>query len=43
MSIKLEIDAEKSDGFEKAKVRTIAENANTLGFIDLGFIDKYFR
>ena len=37
VSIKLEIDAEKPDGFEKAKVRTIAENANTLGFIDKKF------
>jgi hypothetical protein len=31
VSIKLEIDAEKRDGFERSKVRTITENANTLG------------
>lgn len=35
--IKLEIDAEKSDGFDRAKVRTVMENANTLGFIDKNF------
>jgi len=37
VSIKLEIDAEKPDGFEKVKVRTIMENSNTLGFIDKNF------
>jgi uncharacterized protein len=37
VSIKLEIDAEKPDGFDKAKVRTVLENANTLGFVDKGF------
>lgn len=37
VSIKLEIDAEKPDGFEKSKVRTVLENANTLGFIDKQF------
>jgi predicted AAA+ superfamily ATPase len=37
VAIKLEIDAEKPDGFERAKVRTIMENANTLGFIDKNF------
>ena len=37
VSIKLEIDAEKPGGFERAKVRTIMENANTLGFIDKNF------
>lgn len=37
VSIKIEIDAEKPDGFEKAKVRTVLENANTLGFIDKSF------
>lgn len=37
VSIKLEIDAEKSTGFDKTKVRTVMENANTLGFIDKKF------
>ena len=37
VAIKLEIDAEKPDGFERSKVRTVTENANTLGFIDKKF------
>jgi len=37
VSIKLEIDAERSAGFDRAKVRTVTENANTLGFIDKQF------
>ena len=37
VSIKLEIDAEKPDGFDRSKVRTVTENANTLGFIDKKF------
>ena len=34
VSIKLEIDAEVPDGLDQGKVRTLIENANTLGFID---------
>lgn len=34
VSLKLEIDAEVPGGLDRAKVRTILENANTLGFID---------
>lgn len=34
VSIKLEIDAEVASGFDRAKVRTLVENATTLGFID---------
>jgi len=34
VSIKLEIDAEVPSGFDRAKVRTLVENATTLGFID---------
>lgn len=37
VAIKLEIDAERPDGFERSKVRTVTENANTLGFIDKKF------
>lgn len=37
VSIKLEIDAERPEGFDRSKVRTITENANTLGFIDKKF------
>ena len=37
VSIKLEIDAEKADGFDRSKVRTVSENANTLDFIDKDF------
>lgn len=37
VSIKLEIDAERPDGFERAKIRTVLENANTLGFVDKVF------
>ena len=32
--LKLEIDAEVSSGLDRAKVRTLLENATTLGFID---------
>ena len=34
VSLKLEIDAEVPSGLDKAKVRTLIENANTLGFIE---------
>lgn len=34
VSIRLEIDAEVTSGLDRAKVRTLIENANTLGFID---------
>ena len=34
VSLKLEIDAEVPNGLDRAKVRTILENATTLGFID---------
>ena len=34
VSLKLEIDAEVPTGLDRPKVRTLVENANTLGFID---------
>ena len=34
VSIKLEIDAEVAGGLDRSKVRTLIENATTLGFID---------
>lgn len=34
VTIRLEIDAEVPGGLDRAKVRTLLENANTLGFID---------
>jgi uncharacterized protein len=34
VEIRLEIDAEVPSGIDKSKVRTLTENANTLGFID---------
>jgi len=34
VSLKLEIDAEAPGGLDRAKVRTLLENATTLGFID---------
>ena len=34
VELKLEIDAEVPTGIDKAKARTLLENANTLGFID---------
>jgi len=34
VSLRLEIDAEVPTGLDRAKVRTLLENANTLGFID---------
>lgn len=34
VSLKLEIDAEAPNGLDRAKVRTLLENATTLGFID---------
>jgi uncharacterized protein len=37
VSLKFEIDAEVPDGIDRSKVRTILENANTLGFIDKNF------
>jgi hypothetical protein len=34
VSLRLEIDAEVPDGFDRAKVRTLIENAATLGFFE---------
>lgn len=34
VTLKLEIDAEVPPGLERAKVRTLIENANTLGCIE---------
>jgi len=34
VSLRLEIDAEVPSGLDRAKVRTLTENATTLGFID---------
>ena len=34
VSLKLEIDADVPAGLDRAKVRTLIENANTLGFIE---------
>ena len=34
VTLKLEIDAEVPSGLDRAKVRTLVENANTLGFIE---------
>ncbi len=34
VKLKLEIEAEVSTGLDRAKVRTLIENANTLGFIE---------
>ena len=34
VTLKLEIDAEVPGGLDRAKVRTLLENAATLGFID---------
>ena len=34
VSLRLEIDAEVTSGLDRAKVRTLLENAGTLGFID---------
>jgi predicted AAA+ superfamily ATPase len=34
VTLKLEIDAEVSQGLDRSKVRTLLENATTLGFID---------
>lgn len=34
LSLKLEIDAEVPSGLDRAKVRTLLENATTLSFID---------
>ena len=34
VSLKLEIDAEVATGLNRAQVRTLMENATTLGFID---------
>ncbi len=34
VSLKLEIDAEVPSGLDRSKVRTLIENANTLGFIE---------
>ena len=37
VTLKLEIDAEVPSGLDRAKVRTLIENANTLGFIETMF------
>lgn len=34
VSLRLEIDAEVPSGLDRAKVRTLLDTANTLGFID---------
>jgi hypothetical protein len=34
VKLRLEIDAEVPSGLERTKVRTLIENANTLGFIE---------
>jgi hypothetical protein len=34
VAIRLEIDAEVSQGLDRAKVRTLLENATTLGFME---------
>jgi hypothetical protein len=34
VSLKLEIDAEVPSGLDKSKVRTLLENATTLGFLE---------
>jgi hypothetical protein len=34
VELKLEITAEVPSGLDRSKVRTLIENANTLGFID---------
>jgi predicted AAA+ superfamily ATPase len=34
VSLRLEIDAEVASGLDRAKVRTLLENASTLGFVD---------
>ena len=34
VSLKLEIDADVPSGLDRGKVRTLLENATTLGFID---------
>jgi len=34
VKLRLEIDADVPDGLDRAKVRTLVENANTLGFIE---------
>ncbi len=34
VTLKLEIDAEVPSGLDRAKIRTLVENANTLGFIE---------
>ena len=34
VTLKLEIDAEVPTGLDRAKVRTLIENANTLGFVE---------
>ena len=34
VTLKLEIDAEVTQGLDRSKVRTLLENATTLGFLD---------
>jgi hypothetical protein len=34
VKLRLEIEADVPAGLERAKVRTLIENANTLGFVD---------
>ena len=36
VTLRLEIDAEVPSGLDRAKVRTLIENATTLGFIEKG-------
>ena len=42
VSLKLEIDAEVPSGLDRGKVRTLLENATTLGFIDMSYTDQGF-
>lgn len=37
VKVTLELEAENSDGFDESLVRTVSENANTLGFEQKGF------
>jgi hypothetical protein len=37
VTIRVEIEATKSDGFDDATVRTVTENSRTLKFVDHGF------
>lgn len=37
VKITLDVEAENADGFDEASIRTVSENANTLGFKSKGF------